>query len=204
MTESLFTILSAPLVAEDLSLRPLALADEPALAVAFADPELWTWMLVRPPQSPADVRAWLADALERVRTREHVAFVLVRPDGSLAGTSRFLDVREYDASLEIGWTMLFADARATYVNGRAKALMIGRAFDAGFARVQLKTDARNARSRAAIAAIGATYEGTLRSYQRRADGTVRDSAMFSITAAEWAAVRRALDARTATRKGALV
>ena len=141
--------------------------------------------------------------LERVRAREHVAFVAERPDGTLAGTTRFLDVREFDRTLEIGWTMFFVNARGTWINGRAKALMLARAFDAGFVRVQLKTDARNLRSRAAIGAIGATFEGILRCYQRRADGTIRDSAMFSIVAAEWPDVRRALDARNATRKGSL-
>ncbi len=201
MTEALFSKLSAPMVADDLRLRPLARSDEAALGVAFAEEELWTWMLVRPPRSARDVRAWLDDALERVRTREHAAFVLEYPTGELAGTSRFLDVREYDGSLEIGWTMLFARARGTYVNGRAKALMIARAFDAGLARVQLKTDARNVRSRAAIAAIGATFEGVLRSYQRRADGSIRDTAMFSIVRDEWPAVREALEKRTTTRIG---
>ncbi len=198
MTEALFAKLSAPMVADDLRLRPLARADESALGVAFADEELWTWMLVRPPQSAADVRAWLDDALERARAREHVAFILEYPNGELAGTSRFLDVREYDGSLEIGWTMLFARARGTYANGRAKALMIGRAFDAGLARVQLKTDARNVRSRAAI---GATFEGVLRSYQLRADGTIRDTAMFSIVRNEWPRVREALEKRTTARIG---
>jgi RimJ/RimL family protein N-acetyltransferase len=191
------------MVADDLTLRPLARADEPALTAPFADEELWTWMLARKPQSPSDVRVWLDDALERVRTREHAAFVLVNPTGELAGTSRFLDVREYDGSVEIGWTMLFAAARGTYVNGRAKALMIARAFDAGLARVQLKTDARNVRSRAAIAAIGATFEGVLRSYQRRADGTIRDTAMFSIVRDEWPQIREALEKRTMARIGAI-
>lgn len=203
MTEGLFAKLSAPMVADDLTLRPLAREDESALAVAFADEELWTWMLASKPQSPSGVRAWLDDALEHVRTREHAAFVLVDPMGELAGTSRFLDVREYDGSLEIGWTMLFAHARGTYVNGRAKTLMIARAFDAGLARVQLKTDARNVRSRAAIAAIGATFEGVLRSYQRRADGTIRDTAMFSIVRDEWPQIREALEKRTTARIGAV-
>ncbi len=189
------------MIADGLRLRPLAANDEAALAPAFEEDELWTWMLVHPPRSRADVRAWIDAALERVRAREHAAFVLERADGSLAGTTRFLEVREYDRSLEIGWTMLFARARGTWINGVAKSLLLGRAFEAGMQRVQLKTDARNVRSRAAIAAIGATFEGILRAYQRRADGTNRDTAMFSIVASEWPAVARALDARTAMRRG---
>jgi RimJ/RimL family protein N-acetyltransferase len=200
MTEVLFETLAAPMSADGLSLRALRADDEDALAPAFEEDELWTWMLVHPPQQRADVRAWIETARERVRAREHVAFVLELADGTLAGTTRFLEVREYDRCLEIGWTMLFARARGTWINGRAKTLLIGRAFDAGMQRVQLKTDARNVRSRAAIAAIGATFEGTLRAYQRRADGTNRDTAMFSIVASEWPAIARALDARTAMRK----
>jgi RimJ/RimL family protein N-acetyltransferase len=65
----------------------------------------------------------------------------------------------------------------------------------GFGRVQLKTDVRNARSQQAISRLGARYEGLLRRYQRRADGTVRDTALFSITAEEWPGVRDGLRRR---------
>ena len=202
MTEALFEKLAAPMAADDLRLRALAPGDEPELARAFAaDGDLFAWMLVRQPSSDAETRAWLDAALASVAAREHAAFATELPDGTLAGTTRFLDVREFDRGVEIGWTMVFPQARGTWVNGRAKALMLARAFEVGFARVQLKTDARNLRSRAAIAAIGATFEGVLRNYQRRADGTIRDTAMFSILATDWPDVRRALEARTAHRKG---
>ena len=100
--------------------------------------------------------------------------------------------------------MVFANARGGWVNARAKALMLERAFASGFDRVQLKTDARNLRSRAAIAAIGAMHEGTLRSYQLRADGTLRDSAIFSIVATDWPGVRARLDERVAARRSETV
>lgn len=201
MTEATFARLSAPMAADGVRLRPLARSDASALARAFAaDDELFTWMLVERPVTEDAARAWLDAALAAVESRDHVAFATERT-GVIAGTTRFLDVRERDRSLEIGWTMVFADERGGWVNGRAKALMLERAFDAGFARVQLKTDARNVRSRAAIAAIGATFEGVLRAYQMRANGTLRDTAMFSILASEWPDVRRALEIRTAQRKG---
>lgn len=72
---------------------------------------------------------------------------------------------------------------------------MGWAFDLGFGRVQLKTDIRNHRSQRAIAGIGATYEGVLRRYQRRDDGTVRDTVLFSVTAEEWPGVRTLLERR---------
>jgi N-acetyltransferase len=83
----------------------------------------------------------------------------------------------------------------TAVNPEAKLLMLEVAFDSGFGRVKLQADARNARSRAAIAKLGATFEGIVRRDQRRADGTWRDTAVFSILADEWPAVRDGLRAR---------
>jgi RimJ/RimL family protein N-acetyltransferase len=75
-------------------------------------------------------------------------------------------------------------------------LLLGHAFEVlGAERVQLKTDVRNVRSQQAIARLGAHYEGTLRRYQRRADGTVRDTVLFSVLVEEWPAVRKALQAR---------
>jgi RimJ/RimL family protein N-acetyltransferase len=89
---------------------------------------------------------------------------------------------------------------ATAVNPDVKLLLLGHAFATLRAgRVQLKTDVRNVRSQQAIARLGARYEATLRRYQRRADGTVRDTVLFSITAEEWPAVRDRLHDRVADR-----
>jgi RimJ/RimL family protein N-acetyltransferase len=84
----------------------------------------------------------------------------------------------------------------TKVNPEAKLLLLTYAFEVlGMGRVQLKTDVRNARSQRAIAGIGATYEGLLRRYNRRADGTMRDSVLFSVTAEDWPHVREHLTQR---------
>lgn len=89
-------------------------------------------------------------------------------------------------ALEIGWTWLAASAQRTGLNTEAKLLMLDHAFGVWkVRRVTLKTDARNARSRAAMERIGATFEGILRAHMPAADGGVRDSAMFSFIAAEW-------------------
>jgi RimJ/RimL family protein N-acetyltransferase len=86
----------------------------------------------------------------------------------------------------------------TVVNPQTKLLLLGHAFDdLGAGRVQLKTDIRNVRSQQAIARLGATYEGVLRRYQRRADGTVRDTVLFSVIAEQWPSVRERLQARLA-------
>jgi RimJ/RimL family protein N-acetyltransferase len=101
-----------------------------------------------------------------------------------------------DARLEVGSTAYPPAVWGGVVNPEVKLLLLGHAFeDLGAGRVQLKTDVRNTRSQQAIARLGATYEGTLRRYQRRADGTVRDTVLFSITTEEWPRVRDGLRAR---------
>jgi RimJ/RimL family protein N-acetyltransferase len=118
--------------------------------------------------------------------------------GSVAGTSSYLDVSVPDARLEIGSTAYDRRVWGTIVNPEAKLLLLAHAFDVlGTGRVQLKTDVRNHRSQQAIARLGARYEATLRRYQRREDGTVRDTVLFSILAEEWPAVRDGLEARLA-------
>jgi N-acetyltransferase len=123
-----------------------------------------------------------------------------RAAGAVIGTSSYGDVSAADARLEIGATAYDPAVWGTAVNTDAKLALLSYAFGrlrAG--RVQLKTDVRNVRSQRAIAAIGARYEGTLRRYQRRADGSVRDTAMFSITAEDWPAAWAAIEHRLAHR-----
>ena len=87
------------------------------------------------------------------------------------------------------------------VNPEAKLLLLGAAFDSGFGRVKIQTDALNARSRAAIAKLGATFEGIVRRDKPRQDGTWRDTALFSILADEWPDVRGRLERRLAQNDG---
>jgi RimJ/RimL family protein N-acetyltransferase len=98
--------------------------------------------------------------------------------------------------IEIGFTWLAPSAQRTFVNTEAKYLQLRHCFEsAGAIRVEFKTDARNARSRAAILRIGATEEGTLRSHMICWDGYRRDSVYFSITEPEWPSVRARLEER---------
>ncbi|MFD7639655.1 GNAT family N-acetyltransferase [Kitasatospora sp. NPDC059795] len=105
-------------------------------------------------------------------------------------------------AVEVGFTWLAASAQGTGINAEAKLLLFRHAFEQwGVARVDLKTDARNARSRAAIAAVGARFEGVLRKSGRSwvpgEDGGLRDAAIFSIIDSEWPETRAALEARVA-------
>lgn len=106
------------------------------------------------------------------------------------GMSSFFDVRPDDRALEIGYTWIAEPARGTHVNPAVKLLMIGHAIEGlGALRVQLKTDARNERSRAAILKLGATYEGTLRNYLLLKDGHRRATAFYSILPEEWTEIK---------------
>ncbi|MFC5379950.1 GNAT family N-acetyltransferase [Aquipuribacter nitratireducens] len=116
--------------------------------------------------------------------------------GRVVGTSSYLEVSVHDARLEVGATAYARAVWGSHVNPACKLLLLGYAFDdlrAG--RVQLKTDVRNVRSQQAIARLGARPEGVLRRYQRREDGTVRDTVVFSVTAEDWPDVRAGLLAR---------
>jgi N-acetyltransferase len=192
---------------------PRALAGA-TVAVSVADPDrdcaplfealdhdvVWEHVAGRP-SAPEEWR----DRLRRAFDTGGVPWVvrLVSPLGGLAagavvGTSSYLDVSVLDARLEVGSTAYAPAVWGTVVNPEAKLLLLSHAFDGlGAGRVHLKTDVRNVRSQRAIARLGAAYEGTLRRYQRRSDGTVRDTAMFSVVAEEWPAVRDALRRRVA-------
>lgn len=129
----------------------------------------------------------------------------------LVGTTRYLSIRRVDESsslpyaVEIGGTWLSASAQRTVINTNAKLLLLDYAFTTWrVTRVDLKTDARNERSRAAIERIGATLEGVLRHWQPSMvvgeEGLFRDSAMYSITHDEWPVVRERLTSMMAERQ----
>ncbi len=121
---------------------------------------------------------------------------IVRRGGRIVGTTSYLEVSPVDARLEIGFTLYAPDVWGTVVNPECKLLLMSWAFDeAGMGRVQLKTDIRNTRSQAAIARLGARYEGVLRRYQRRQDDSVRDTVVFSVIAEDWPDVKAALGQR---------
>lgn len=187
-----YSRLAAPLEGQTVRLRPLTGADGDRLHQAFQDPDLWTWQ-GHHPQSRQETEEWLQAALASAAQQLEVPFLIETQTGQLAGSTRYMDLRWHDAGVEIGWTMVFAPFRRSRVNTEVKYLLLCRAFDElGLARVQLKTDALNARSRAAIERIGARFEGVLRSHKRRSNGTLRDTAFFSILAEEWPGVKARL------------
>ncbi len=175
-------------------LEPLRRAHVPDLLVAGRDPDVWRWLSVVPP-TDLDTMTALVDGAVADEGRVPYAVVV---EGHAVGSTSFLDVDLDVSGLEVGWTWYAREVWASRVNPACKLLLLAHAFDdLGAQRVTLKTDALNARSRAAIARMGAQYDGTLRHHRVRADGSVRDSAYFSVLAAEWPAVRAGLEARLA-------
>jgi N-acetyltransferase len=173
-------------------LEPLTLAHAPELLAALAEDEsIWRWMSIEPPLDLAAMEAFIAAALDLQASGTSVAFAQVaREGGRVVGSTRYLNISRNDLGLEIGWTWLGKAWQRTDINTEAKYLLLRHAFeDLGAARVQLKTDARNLQSQAAIERIGGVREGLLRKYQRTRGGILRDTVMFSIVAGEWPAVK---------------
>jgi N-acetyltransferase len=154
-----------------------------------------------------EVEEYLAAQRERAGL---TPFAQVRvADGRAVGCTGFWDPRTWPGrtelrAIEIGWTWLAASAQGTGINAEAKLLLFTYAFETlNVARVDLKTDARNARSRRAIERLGARFEGVLRNWSASwapgEEGRLRDSAVFSVLADEWPEVKPALAARVAAR-----
>ena len=118
--------------------------------------------------------------------------VRLRAGGEIVGTTSFYDISSLHRSVEIGSTYYHPKVRGSAVNPEAKLLLLTHAFDSGAVRVQLRTDARNTRSRAAIIKLGASQEGVLRRHMRTWNGHQRDSVIYSIISEEWPGVRARL------------
>jgi RimJ/RimL family protein N-acetyltransferase len=153
----------------------------------------------------AELAAWTRQSIANAAAGREGAFATIdRASGRAIGSSRYLTLRPEHRGLEIGGTWLARAAWRTGANVEAKLLMLAHAFDElGCLRVEFKTDARNERSRAALAALPARFEGIFRHHMvvPYGDG-IRDSAYYSVIAPEWPQVRETLRARLARSSGA--
>jgi RimJ/RimL family protein N-acetyltransferase len=176
-------------------LEPLAPAHADGLWEASRDPRTWQWLSVLQPETRAAFDGWFDDAVAARDSGAEIPLVTLCGE-RVVGSTRFLALRPEHGSVEIGWTWLHPSAWGTGANVEAKLLMLGHAFEKwGCRRVELKTDARNDRSRGAMEAMGATFEGIHRKHMLVRDGENRDSAWYSVTDDEWPAVRAGLAAR---------
>ncbi len=190
--------LRSRLVGRLVDLEPLELRHAPDLLAAAADPDVWRFMPIRSLPDRAAVDAWIGEALANEATgREEPFAIIERATGKAVGSTRFLDIRPDERALEIGWTWLAYEHQHTGLNAEMKYLMLVEAFEhRNVLRVAFVADSRNQRSRTALRTIGAQYEGTLRRHRARAvNDFTRDSAVYSIIAPEWPAVKAGLERR---------
>jgi N-acetyltransferase len=188
-----------PLEGSIVRLEPIDPAHHDGLLAASRASETWAWLDRRVPEDEDAFDAWFEARLVASQAAEEWCLVTrsIAHDAPI-GSSSFLAIRPEHDGLEIGWTWLHPDAWGTGVNLEAKLLMLGFAFDElGCMRVEFKTDARNERSREALAALPATFEGVFRKHMLMRGIGVRDSAYYSIVDDEWPEVKANLERRLA-------
>jgi N-acetyltransferase len=167
-------------------LEPLSLDYLDALTAAGSDPAIFHFVTGCGP-TREEMHTFIASALELQHAGSALPFVTIDvASGRPIGSTRFGNIVPEHKRVEIGWTWIAPAFQRTGINTEAKYLMLRYAFEQlKCNRVEFKTNALNARSRAAILRIGAKEEGTLRAHMLNADGTARDSVYFSVIAPEW-------------------
>jgi len=179
-------------------LEPLGLNHVNGLKRAAADGELWAIRVTSVPD-PDDTRGYVERALQAFAAGHRLAFaVLDAASGEVIGSSSYHDIVPAVERLEIGYTWYAKSRQRTHVNASAKLLLMTHAFETlGAKLVGWRTDNFNFASQRAIERLGARRDGVLRHHAIRRDGTIRDTVMYSMTAAEWPEAKAELQARLA-------
>ena len=187
-----------PLVLEGqhVRLEPLTREHHPGLTEVGLDPDLWVLTVSRVSDT-AGMMTFIEQALAAQAAGTALPFATIeRAGGRVAGCTRFMNMDRANRRVEIGATWVARPWQRTAVNTEAKYLMMRHAFESmGCIRVELKTDALNERSRAAIKRIGAKEEGILRRHMITDTGRLRDSVYYSVIDSEWPAVKAMLEAK---------
>ena len=175
-----------------VTLEPLAREHITEIAEVASDGELGSLWYTDAPK-PEAVEQWVDMRLASQKPDKGLTFVVRRLDGTLVGSSSYLNVDAANRRLEIGYTWYVASARRSGVNSETKLLMLGHAFDElDCVAVEFRTHFFNSTSRAAIERLGAKLDGVLRSHKVLPDGSRRDTVVYSILDIEWPAVRNNL------------
>lgn len=184
------------LLGTSVRLEPIAEAHREGLRAA-SDDSLWTYMPIKATGEGFD--PWFDWSRGVHESGDEIVFAVVRAeDERIVGSTRFLAIAVAHERIEIGHTFYAKDVWGSAVNPECKLLLLEQAFDVlGANRVEIKCDPGNARSRAAIAKLGASFEGVLREHLILPSGKKRDSAMYSILRRDWPDVRAGLEARLA-------
>jgi N-acetyltransferase len=177
------------------NLAPLLKSDRDPMRLAAANPSLWShWPRDMASDKWQENFDWMLGEQDAGRWLFHTVRL---PDGEIIGQTCYLAIHGENRRVEIGGTWYVPAVHGTKVNPACKLMMLENAFACGAQRVELKTDANNARSRAAMVKMGGTFEGIHRQHMLRPDGTWRDTAWFSVLRGEWAGVKAGLEARLA-------
>ncbi len=182
------------LAGEHATLEPLAPAHAAELALACADGQLWELWYTTVPR-PDAMAAEIERRLGLLRAGSMLPFsVRHHASGRLVGMTTYMNVDATHRRVEIGSTWYAASVQRTALNTECKAMLLRHAFEAlGCIAVEFRTHYLNHASRRAIERLGARLDGVLRSHMRMPNGTLRDTAVYSVTAAEWPPVRANLE-----------
>ena len=176
-------------------LELLSLAHHAELCEAGLDEDLWRW-IAAPVRTPEEMRAYIETALSEQAAGAALPFATIeRASGRAIGSTRYGNIDRSNRRVEIGWTWIARPWQRTAVNTEAKYLMLRHAFETlRCIAVDLRTHERNTQSRTAIERLGAKLDGILRNHRILPDGSLRNTASYSIIATEWPDVKARLEA----------
>jgi N-acetyltransferase len=187
-----------PVVLEGARVRlePLSRGHLPGLCAIGLEQELWRW-IPTPVRTTDDMAAYVELALKEQANGLSLPFAQIdKSAGRVIGSTRYMNIEKTHHRAEIGCTWIGREWQRTAVNTESKYLLLRHAFETlGCMRVELKTDALNEKSRAAILRIGAKEEGTFRNHMITSSGRIRQTVYFSIVDSEWPAVKSELERR---------
>jgi RimJ/RimL family protein N-acetyltransferase len=185
-------------------LEPLTHAHHGGLCEVGLEPELWKWIPYSV-STPDEMAAYIDKALDEQARGTSVPFATIDQNTSrVIGSTRYMNIEREHCRVEIGSTWIGGAWQRSAINTEAKYLLLRHAFETlGCLRVELKTDALNEKSRAAILRIGAKEEGIFRNHMVMSTGRIRHSVYYSIVEAEWPEVRARLQEKMAAQPGAV-
>ncbi len=191
------------LIGRHVRLEPLRMDHADALRGAAADGALWTLRYTSVPGPEADeTERYIETALAARDAGQALPFAVFNASGVLVGTTRYYDIDRSVPRVKLGYTWYAQRVQRTALNTEAKLLLIDHAFAQWCCEaLALETSHENLRSQAAIARLGAKRDGVLRAHMRHRDGSLRDTVVFSILAAEWPALRRGLEMKLERHAG---
>ncbi|MCH1912159.1 GNAT family N-acetyltransferase [Leptospira noguchii] len=178
------------LIGNNVELHPLKMKHCEALTKTVLDGELWKlWFTLVP--SPEVMKQWIEKALTEEKEKSSLPFVVQsKADGKIIGSTRYMNIEKTDRRLEIGSTWYSKEYQKTFVNTECKFLLLEHAFEnLNCIAVEFRTHRLNQNSRRAIERLGANLDGILRNHRTMPNGTLRDTAVYSIISSEWPTIR---------------